>query len=113
MDPVSYTHLDVYKRQLYDRSGKQVGEGIFNGDIGTIRKISGTNVVDVYKRQIIMATICVKFQRCWELRYLGRRKSIRERKSISDVYKRQESESPKRVCHNFCFHGMAFEKDSQ
>ena len=29
----------------YDRSGKQVGEGVFNGDIGTIRKISGTNVV--------------------------------------------------------------------
>ena len=34
-----------YDIKLYDRSGKQVGEGIFNGDIGTIRKISGTNVV--------------------------------------------------------------------
>ena len=34
-----------YDIKLYDRSGKQVGEGVFNGDIGTIRKISGTNVV--------------------------------------------------------------------
>ena len=34
-----------YEIKLYNRSGKQVGEGIFNGDIGTIRKISGTNVV--------------------------------------------------------------------
>ena len=34
-----------YEIKLYNRSGKQVGEGVFNGDIGTIRKISGTNVV--------------------------------------------------------------------
>ena len=34
-----------YDIKLYDRSGKQVGEGVFNGDIGTIRKISGTDVV--------------------------------------------------------------------
>ena len=34
-----------YDIKLYNRSGKQVGEGVFNGDIGTIRKISGTNVV--------------------------------------------------------------------
>ena len=34
-----------YDIKLYDRSGKQVSEGVFNGDIGTIRKISGTNVV--------------------------------------------------------------------
>lgn len=34
-----------YEIKLYNRSGKQVGEGVFNGDIGTIRKISGTNAV--------------------------------------------------------------------
>lgn len=34
-----------YEIKLYNRSGKQVGEGVFNGDIGTIRKISGINVV--------------------------------------------------------------------
>ena len=40
---------------------------------------------------IIMATICVKFQRCWELRYLGRRKSIRERKSNSRYCTKKEA----------------------
>ena len=30
---------------VFPETGKQVGEGVFNGDIGTIRKISGTKVV--------------------------------------------------------------------
>ena len=44
-----------YDIKLYDRSGKQVGEGVFNGDIGTIRKINGTNIVIEFDGRYMIA----------------------------------------------------------
>ena len=63
IDSVSYTHLDVYKRQVYpqtERNGKTQGVASQNGIIGRIRQSSLHPVsythLDVYKRQL--QTIC-------------------------------------------------------
>ena len=51
-EPVSYTHLDVYKRQAAAVGTGTVGEGMCNISLGT----SGTIFIsskDVYKRQIM------------------------------------------------------------
>ena len=51
--PVSYTHLDVYKRQLYDRINQRVlmmmDEGL-EAEARSVYPVSYTHL-DVYKRQ--------------------------------------------------------------
>ena len=52
-EPVSYTHLDVYKRQAYD-TGNFCSSitGIPGGEIENIY-LSNVRFLDVYKRQIV------------------------------------------------------------
>ena len=57
LKPVSYTHLDVYKRQLKDRPVKAdakffLGKLLTNEKEETIRPVSYTHL-DVYKRQVL------------------------------------------------------------
>ena len=43
LETVSYTHLDVYKRQAYDRDGKglSIMDVVTSGDVNTRRRITG------------------------------------------------------------------------
>ena len=50
--PVSYTHLDVYKRQVQNLPGEQQGSAIVTGTFNDVVKLMAVRPLDVYKRQV-------------------------------------------------------------
>ena len=63
MAPVSYTHQDVYKRQLFGPVVCDLGDGL-QGDADLVDQILKTavfHVLDVYKRQVTGMVICEIF----------------------------------------------------
>ena len=55
LGPVSYTHLDVYKRQVHpDAEGREAhGKSVGQGDEGSLGRAVAFRILDVYKRQDI------------------------------------------------------------
>ena len=80
--PVSYTHLDVYKRQGYQNAAgvqsvlsNTFMAGNYTDTDGAVRSYADTFVEDVYKRQVYLCT-CHQCSKCrsMTIRMVNRRK---------------------------------------
>ena len=75
LDPVSYTHLDVYKRQVLAQRGRRFGERQSLDETALVA-VSYTHL-DVYKRQILHLIELQDLQTAKDVRHFQRKILVR------------------------------------